>query len=723
MCYSKIAFQGLDESFRHKKYSFLKADLAAYINIILPDADAMKNKYYLNIFTFIIILTGLLSCAVNHGPVYTKNGKTYGVVAGNFTDRWYDYYERGLSYSNGEYFKEALSDIETAIKTRPRDQRWVNTYGMHFIDYFPHREKGIIYYFMGEYLLSEEELKRSIDQTPSAKASYFLDKVRTERMLQDKKVITKPEMSLSYPSNTRDERIEISGLITDDCYVSEIQISGENVSIDSSDKQISFKKQLYLPEENHPLEIYARNLMGGYTKKSARILVDRSGPTIVIKEFLPGSRLTGYLIDQSPLKSFLINNRQSIHEVERGHFSILLDHDIPKVSITASDTLGNKTKLLIEKVQNKTGFISPLCNVLLASAQSASSDASPGIIFPKMDISIKGMETEMIVYKKTIRLQGEIKSIAQLKKINIWLNDKLIGDDINGNTLSGFGKIISFNKSVSVKKGQNRLVITASDELENVIKKEFKILRKTPDILKLENRFALKIYPLDERMGKYEKGFIKKWFSTTPVFNGYSRFMDKNSRDTFYRHIEKDMLKKERFQLIALDQKRLENKTVIDDAIARYSGNKKKKSSPDALLIGNTCVDRNGTEITARLIHLATFEEILSKDVFSSGKSTDDVKKMAGELSRKFHQSLPVVEGNVEKITRQKVHVSLNGGRIEEGWPVYIYSNKTKEKNTACLSKGCNSQIIGLYTMGCDETVFMGKSCINVERGDKVINK
>ena len=231
------------------------------------------------------MLFGLIACAVQHGPVYLKNGKKYGIVSGNFTDRWYDYYERGLSYSDGEYYEDALTDIDTAIKKRPDDQRWVNTYGMHFIDYFPHREKGIIYYFKKDYEKAEEELTLSMNQAPSSKASYFLDQVRIKRMLGQKKVISIPDINMSFPESTNGESVQITGIISDDSYVSKILVSNENYMIESSEKRILLNKVFYLPEGDHLIKIAAENLLGGKAAESIHIRVDRSGPIIIIASF------------------------------------------------------------------------------------------------------------------------------------------------------------------------------------------------------------------------------------------------------------------------------------------------------------------------------------------------------------------------------------------------------------------------------------------------------
>jgi len=92
-----------------------------------------------------------------------KDGKEYGKVSGAFfRHRWWNYYERGLSFAEGEFFPEAVSDLEEAIQQRTRDQRMARTYGMHFMDYFPHRELGIVYYETGDFEGAKRELEVSL---------------------------------------------------------------------------------------------------------------------------------------------------------------------------------------------------------------------------------------------------------------------------------------------------------------------------------------------------------------------------------------------------------------------------------------------------------------------------------------------------------------------------------------------------------------------------------
>jgi tetratricopeptide (TPR) repeat protein len=138
----------------------------------------------------------LNSCSVKHGPVCIKNNIPYGVVKGIFRETPDDYFERGLSYIQGGCYDAALTDFKEAIKKEPNDQRMYNTYGMHFLNYFPHRESGMLYYFLKDYDAAINALNRSITMTPSLKAFYYRDQVRKEMIMREKLPISRPEIIL-----------------------------------------------------------------------------------------------------------------------------------------------------------------------------------------------------------------------------------------------------------------------------------------------------------------------------------------------------------------------------------------------------------------------------------------------------------------------------------------------------------------------------------------------
>lgn len=129
------------------------------------------------------------------------------------------------------------------------------TYGMHFIDYFPHRELGIVFYQMGDLKAGKRELELSLSQFPSAKARFYLDRVRRRLIEKEGKEASLPVVSLDFKTAevwTREDPVIISGVAEDENYVSAISIRGVPLFLEGSKKSISFKQSLNLPQENTP---------------------------------------------------------------------------------------------------------------------------------------------------------------------------------------------------------------------------------------------------------------------------------------------------------------------------------------------------------------------------------------------------------------------------------------------------------------------------------------
>lgn len=145
-----------------------------------------------------ILLTGIFifslgsEALAKKAPECEKDGKKYGVVRGNFREEWYSYQERGESYLEGECYEAALSDFERAIELRTPldraaeipgcDQRRARSYGMHFLDWFGHRGRGIALYQLGRTDEALKELELSLQCTESSQAQYYLDKARAQRL-------------------------------------------------------------------------------------------------------------------------------------------------------------------------------------------------------------------------------------------------------------------------------------------------------------------------------------------------------------------------------------------------------------------------------------------------------------------------------------------------------------------------------------------------------------
>lgn len=125
--------------------------------------------------------------------------------------KWYNYYEDGLKEMEKGNWERAIENFKEAVKTQYQDTKKIKTYGMHFIEYFPHREIGVCFYQLGKHDLAERELRLSLKQEYSSKAQDYLMKVSGQPIVQkpvqipakpveEKKIIPPPPPIVTPPN-------------------------------------------------------------------------------------------------------------------------------------------------------------------------------------------------------------------------------------------------------------------------------------------------------------------------------------------------------------------------------------------------------------------------------------------------------------------------------------------------------------------------------------------
>lgn len=104
-----------------------------------------------------------------------------GTISVPFRNRWWHFYERGLSWAEHGRDQEAESDFRQCLRLRATDSRVARTYGMHFVQSFAHRELGAVLLRTGRLDEAERELLTSARQEPSAKTDVLLERLRAQR--------------------------------------------------------------------------------------------------------------------------------------------------------------------------------------------------------------------------------------------------------------------------------------------------------------------------------------------------------------------------------------------------------------------------------------------------------------------------------------------------------------------------------------------------------------
>lgn len=325
----------------------------------------------------IILCSFFVACTIApENPRIEKDGKVYGTTVGAFRHRWWNYYERGTSFSDGQFWKQAEADFKAAIDQRNSDQRRVRTYGRHLSDYFPHRELGVALFHQNRYVEAVRELEASLSSENSAKAEYYLDKARKARIEQEHSDKTPPVIQLDSPQPdalSDASAITVSGMISDDTFVKEITINGDPVRIDLSAPKISFHQQTRIRPGKNAVIIEAKDLIGKISRTEQYLHCDRAGPIVNIDppEAASGAYLIkGYAHDASGIRRIRINDTEIDAKSER-EFSVnqtIALASNQNIIVIAEDILGNQTRAEISPAiapsAKKSCYFKP---VLLAS--------------------------------------------------------------------------------------------------------------------------------------------------------------------------------------------------------------------------------------------------------------------------------------------------------------------------------------------------------------------
>ena len=596
------------------------------------------------VFIAVVLISG---CAVQEEHVYVKDGVSYGVTDGLFRGRWWNYYERGRSFAEGEFYEEARQDYQNAIAQRRKDQWMSRTYGMHFVDYFPHRELGVVYFETGRHEEAVTELETSLAMADSAKAKYFLNKARRALLEKRGDDTAAPAIRVIEPADgfvTNRFSILVRGEAEDDKFVSSIFINGIPQLIELSAKKLSFRQELPLKNGRNDILVRTVDLSGKESETRLQILSDRKGPIIIVEktERLGNKiRVTGSLADNSGIDTFAINGTdvslegkppdtdttpegsirewEFIHELE----------DASTVTLTASDIAGNITVGTLSNDPEISGaqksrLYASLGNgvALLDTLKKMVDDRPPAI-------SLSGLEKSRTVYEDTFYIMGTAKDNSSVKSIT------LNGDPISEKK----GEQVFFSHLAKLEEGKNDFVVEAKDAFDNTATTEAVIERKIPTYKEIGSRMSIVILPLEF---KGERSLL----ADSVYENLISAFVTQGR----FRMIEKEKL------TAILEELKLAGTELVDQNSAVKIG---KLLTADAIITGSVYGMENSLEILTRLVNTETRTIMDTEDVYDENPSPSMVKELSERLAFKYKQSLPITEGIVIKLEGDSVYVDI----------------------------------------------------------------
>jgi len=632
------------------------------------------------LLTFLVGLS-FWSCAGQpSGPTYIKDGKVYGQVRGAFRHRWWNYYERGISFVEGKFFPEAVADLKEAIQQRTKDQRMARTYGMHFIDYFPHRELGIVYYETGSLDAAKRELELSLSHFPSAKARFYLDRVRKGLIERLGIEASPPKLTLTLKTDeirTRDDPVVLSGVAEDEHYVAGITIRGEPVFLEGSQKRILFKELLDLSQGRHTIEVVAWNLLGKITKRQAVIHVDREGPIVTFDELrfdrvAPRKevRISGSVYDEAGVAHLSINGQPiPIPEGVDVPFAHKLAIEIDSLELVARDRLGSQTSASIPLGPGSSSRLPVLLACTDSDVRGLGGYFVAGLFGPRDTrpprIRLKGWVDRQTVFLEKVYIEGQVSDESKIESLTV--NQTPV--------LRRKGLHIFFSHMADLKEGENIITIEARDEAGNTASKKITVTRRVPTALQLSQRLSLTAFPFEQ------KGAVSE-ASLAFQDNLIDALVNRNR----FRVVERDKLD------LILEEQKLSRIKLFDKRTALRLG---RLVAALSVITGSIIETRTGIEVVARMIDTETSEILATHDVYDEVKDLPALRSLAEGMAVKFHRDFPLVDGLVIEQKGEDIFTDLGQDVIKLRRRLVVFREKPMKHPLSGRVVGADNEIIG----------------------------
>jgi TolB-like protein len=614
------------------------------------------------VLVWVAVWTALLIATCTPAPVQQGQRAT-----GLFRQRWWNYFERGLDAADARDYGAAGSDLTEALRQRDRDQRMARTYGMHFIDYFPHRELGVVHWLEGDLAAAERELKLSIAQEPSAKARYYLDQVRKAVIKRRGATVQPPRVELDVAAGSlwsANPRVTLSGRARDANYISAVRVDGASLPLEGARTEFSFSQVLDLPQGCREVVIEADNLAGRTVRRTATVCVDSLGPTLVLERIEPrrsGVWIAGTVLDGAGVAALTINGQPITTDgtTEFG-FSHLLDNPPPQSLIQCRDRLGNRSAYLLDRASLKASRTGPLlvAGLELAGLLGGRDDQPPVL-------RLQQWQAQQTVYLDKVVLSGSVRDAGLVASLTV-----------NGEpVLPRRAPMVFYTHILDLQPGPNPVTIEARDAAGNSRALTFLIERKIPRQLLLEERLRLTVFAFDQ------KGRI-----SPASFAFQDDFIH-----TLVRRGRFQVVERQRLDLILQEQK-INRSDLIDAATALRLGN---LAAAQAVVAGALVETRTGIEIVARVIDTETAQVLCTADVYGEDKSLPGLNTLAQALSLKLHREFPLVEGLVIDKQADTIITDLTLEKLRAQRRILVYTEHPVVHPDTGRSMGSDYQVLG----------------------------
>lgn len=584
---------------------------------------------------------------------------------GPFRGRWWSFYQRGAMHVARENYAAAEADFQRALIGRSADAWSARTYGLHFVEYFPNRELGVVYYHTDRLDEAESLLSRSLEHVDTARARHYLDLI-TKRRLEAGQLTDDQDPRLQ--AGAADGRVVAQRIVDleiradDDLGVEAVSLNGRIAPQRASAADLTLRDTVLLDEGAHAFEVAARDLAGKETASRFEVTVDMTGPAIgILSPALPHTteattvEMTGACVDEVGVVSVALDGQplaEATDGVQRLDFAATLTlADGPNAFVvTARDLAGNETTTTLAiyrgaasstaaklwRLEQRLGGpiqTASLSEGQLAQMLAAATEPDEPI---RIEVRFPHDRTDTDAYRKSeLRLAGRITTTEALQTLRV--------QDRDFPVIPGAGQF-EFSRRVPIHEGENTVAVVAEgaaghrDEWQRVV-------RGAPVMLD-EYKLAVAIGDFEgapDDVQTYLRGLLESRLRGGAM----ERF---------------EVLDRSGLEAVLLEQQ-IATSELADPRFATRLG----KIRPVDLFISGAVFPRDGGgyEIRPQVISTETGLIVADYDTFvQNWNDADERERKAEEIAQWMERAFPRLPGAIARVVGKNAWVDLGS---EEG--------------------------------------------------------
>ncbi|TLD42304.1 MAG: hypothetical protein JETT_1419 [Candidatus Jettenia ecosi] len=629
---------------------------------------------------------------------YFRPGRSKEEIAKDFNlykGKWWNYYARGRWFAEEGYYDEAARDFKKSINLRSKDQRLARSYGLHFWEYFAHRELGIVYYQQKKYEDAKAELETSLSTEDSARAKFYLNKCNEAILKLTGRDQKPPEIKITSHTDgmvVNTPLVKLKGFATDDFYIGDMHVHGKRLFVELAEKRLYFQEDILLHTGRNTISLEALDLLGKSIRQEFNLILDIHPPILYLDDIQMTKRdgkhtatIQGIIEDDHAAKRLYINNTEiPIIPGKEVHFKQdIIVTSLDKISLKVIDAAGNETKgeeqigkkaslLWPEDILNKRQYANRANTPLMVASGKMDRYIARSLLASHEAVAALSPCTSSSSYtSKDMEKEGKGSTPAQgvasdniPPVVHTDLKPAIVHDanlffSMDAHDDSGVaklfvnqypleirpGKHIFFNYLLPLTMGENVVTVRAIDIQGNEAQlSPVKITKRTFELLETDARYTVAWLPL--------RAFEEREVSPEILYSMLLKAFDEEPKR--FNFVERDQAK---LAEILREQKISNTQLASPDTAVKIG----KIHAAEGIFFGAVEEDLRGVTITLQLVDTETTKVLAHVDVYDEDKSMKNLAWLVHGLSLKMKRQFPLIEGNVIRVSGNGFHIDAGG--------------------------------------------------------------